>query len=346
MIKFTITGNPISSKNSIRSGITKDGRNYTYTKKDVKQYRDSALRQLKEQWYYTDPPILFPANVSFKFYCKDNRKRDLINLIQQPADLLQQAGIIENDCLIQSLDGSRIMEVDKLQPRTEIEITMHYSDGNIGRLTQAITKADLITVTTDSLAETYSKYNSNVKILPNMIEVSEFDKVKRYGFCKTCGWYSSGIRFEEMRSILEGWIPEGLNLFLAGSKIFENFKYKDKVVVDTFKPDNLPYILSNIDIGLIPLSLCRFNDGKSDLKGLEMGIMEIPFIASPTAPYREMAKHNNGMFLINKRRDWTKYINLLVNDSKLREQMGRSAREYALTRSIEKNIHLWTESYK
>ena len=133
MIKFIINGNPISSKNSIRSGITKNGRNYTYVKKDVKDYRNNALKQLSKQTpfgaAFTDEfrgveilPIIKPIQVSFIFYCKDNRKRDLCNLIQCPADLLQQAGIILNDYLITSLDGSRIMPLDKDNPRTEITI--------------------------------------------------------------------------------------------------------------------------------------------------------------------------------------------------------------------------------
>ena len=138
MIKFIINGNPISSKNSIRSGITKNGRNYTYVKKDVKDYRDNALLQLRKQikcgWYLDwdeihsnlDVNHKFPISnyiqTTFIFYCKDNRKRDLCNLIQCPADLLQQAGIILNDYLIVSLDGSRIMPPDKDNPRTEIII--------------------------------------------------------------------------------------------------------------------------------------------------------------------------------------------------------------------------------
>ena len=51
MIKFTIPGSPVSSKNSIRSAMTKDGRNYTYTTKRVKEYKDSALLWLKKQIY-------------------------------------------------------------------------------------------------------------------------------------------------------------------------------------------------------------------------------------------------------------------------------------------------------
>ena len=127
-ISFTIKGNPISSKNAIRSGVTKQGRNYTYTLKGVKDYRASALKQIDHQLQYTYPylnfPVTLPVQISFLFYCIDKRKRDLVNLIQCPADLLQQSGIIQNDYLIINLDGSRIMEVDKLNPRTIINITI------------------------------------------------------------------------------------------------------------------------------------------------------------------------------------------------------------------------------
>lgn len=140
MIKFTITGNPCSSKNSIRSGITKQGRNYTYKTKSVKEYFDKGLKELQEQCkagyfiffehisgeefyhHYIDLPIKSYVEVSFIFYVKDNRKRDLVNLCQAPCDLLQKAGIIENDYLVASLDGSRIAGIDKENPRTEIII--------------------------------------------------------------------------------------------------------------------------------------------------------------------------------------------------------------------------------
>ncbi len=133
MIKFIISGNPISSKNSIRSGITKQGRNYTYKTKAVKEYMDNGLTELLIQKLPHKPrqiqvgsiyPISFYVQVSFIFYVIDNRKRDLINLIQAPADLLQQAGIILNDYLIVNLDGSRIAGIDKENPRTEIIINI------------------------------------------------------------------------------------------------------------------------------------------------------------------------------------------------------------------------------
>lgn len=47
---------------------------------------------------------------------------DLMGLLQATCDILESAGIIKNDRNVVSLDGSRIMGVDKKNPRAEIEI--------------------------------------------------------------------------------------------------------------------------------------------------------------------------------------------------------------------------------
>jgi glycosyltransferase involved in cell wall biosynthesis len=211
---------------------------------------------------------------------------------------------------------------------------------------EAIKLVDLVTVTTESLAETYSQYNANVIILPNMIEIDEWNFPKRDPSFIIAGWYSSGIRFEEMNEILAGRIPEDVFLYFAGSDKFKEFKHERKMVEDRFNPADTPRILSNIDIGLIPLSLCKFNNGKSDLKGLEYGAMSIPFIASPTDPYKKLIDHCVNGFLAKHGRDWTKYINMLVSDSEMRLEMGKAARKVSESRDIAKNINLWEEAYE
>lgn len=90
----------------------------------------TALWELKEQSTdISEPlPITYRMHITFIFYCKDRRGRDLSNLLEFPQDCLQQAGIIANDSLIESLDGSRKF-VDPLHPRTEIYIEK-YDDGS------------------------------------------------------------------------------------------------------------------------------------------------------------------------------------------------------------------------
>jgi Holliday junction resolvase RusA-like endonuclease len=82
-----------------------------------------AIQEIKRQaWNVDEPlPVTYPLHVTFLFYRKDKRHTDLSNLYEFPQDCLQKAGIIENDCQIESHDGSRKL-YDKDNPRTEIYI--------------------------------------------------------------------------------------------------------------------------------------------------------------------------------------------------------------------------------
>ena len=74
--------------------------------------------------------------------------------------------------------------------------------------------------------------------------------------------------------------------------------------------------------------------------------MGIPFIASPTEPYKELINHGVNGFLVKHGREWSKYINMLVNDERLRTLMGYEARKVSEGRDIKKNIDKWTDAYK
>ncbi len=62
-----------------------------------------------------------PVNVQALFY-RDKLTGDAVGYYQALADALEEGGIVENDRLIVSWDGSRLMK-DAKNPRVEIEIT-------------------------------------------------------------------------------------------------------------------------------------------------------------------------------------------------------------------------------
>lgn len=66
--------------------------------------------------------INIPVQVTFLFYRKTHRKCDLSNLYELPQDALQKTGILADDSLIESHDGSRKL-YDRENPRTVIIIT-------------------------------------------------------------------------------------------------------------------------------------------------------------------------------------------------------------------------------
>lgn len=91
-----------------------------------KAYREYEKECLKQLAYIDMCPEFRAYNLPIKvcclYYLKDKRKTDLTNLLAATHDILQKAKIIEDDALIVSLDGSRIVGVDKISPRVEVEI--------------------------------------------------------------------------------------------------------------------------------------------------------------------------------------------------------------------------------
>lgn len=49
-----------------------------------------------------------PLQIKFQFHFKDNRRRDLDNLITSALDLLSKSGVLSNDKWVWSFDGSRM----------------------------------------------------------------------------------------------------------------------------------------------------------------------------------------------------------------------------------------------
>jgi len=119
---IVIKGRPITKKNSqqiIRKGRSK--RPSIIQSKQYLAYEEAALWQLST---YSGPRF---KNKKLHVVCRywmPNRRSwpDLIGLMQSTWDILEKAEIIDNDRNIFNPDGSRIMGIDKNNPRVEIEI--------------------------------------------------------------------------------------------------------------------------------------------------------------------------------------------------------------------------------
>ena len=115
LLSFKIEVDKIwSMKNNNR--IRKSG-NRIFVGKEQALIRDKnyLILKLRQAWEQK-PAIQYPVHATFifhfaNFYTKQNKMNmrlgDLTNIIQLPEDCLQSAGVIQDDCLIYSLDGSR-----------------------------------------------------------------------------------------------------------------------------------------------------------------------------------------------------------------------------------------------
>lgn len=69
-------------------------------------------------WAVGTPPLDWPMNLRAHFY-RDAERGDAVGYYQGLADLLEKRHVIENDALIRSWDGSRLLK-DSGTPRVEL----------------------------------------------------------------------------------------------------------------------------------------------------------------------------------------------------------------------------------
>ena len=115
---FTIDGRPMTKKNSMtktRYGLIQS--------KQYRNYEKAALCQLMTQKPRGFRAIDCAARMNVEYYMP-NRKGwpDLFGLVQATADILEKAGIVEDDGYIADVAYSCIAGVDPVWPRAEIKV--------------------------------------------------------------------------------------------------------------------------------------------------------------------------------------------------------------------------------
>jgi len=107
--RIVIPGRPVVLKNSKQIIVVK-GRRIIKSNPRVEAYQHRAIAEIVRQWD-TRPTIKGPVGLRITSYLAAQHDSgnlpDESNLLQMPEDLLQAAGVIEDDRLVEHHDGSR-----------------------------------------------------------------------------------------------------------------------------------------------------------------------------------------------------------------------------------------------
>lgn len=114
--RIIIEGQVPAQKNSKKMSFN-NGRPVLYTSKNVKDWQESAAWQLRSSQSYPGK-----VRLGYVFFVKDNRRRDLDNMIATVNDALVKAGIIEDDDWKHLSIGYAIGKLHKENPRVEVSV--------------------------------------------------------------------------------------------------------------------------------------------------------------------------------------------------------------------------------
>lgn len=234
-------------------------------------------------------------------------------------------------------------------------------------------EADLITTTTEWLADEYRKLNPNVVVLPNCVDPFYFDEplrnetdIVRIG---VTGSITSSTDLDVAAPIIRHYENDPrvrIVFFGLQANRKENpkvtamyrdeYAFLDSVNVEWHGSVNADVYYDKLnsfklDMMIIPRADNYFNRAKSNLKFLEASMFEIPCIAQGfsdgKSPYQVNPEDSKHMKIVTDNKDWIPEIEKMIADKEGRREMGRKAKEYVLENyDINKKAHLWEEAYR
>lgn len=220
--------------------------------------------------------------------------------------------------------------------------------------------ADLVTVTTEPLAEVFRQYNPNTVVLPNCLpdvayKIGEgcnetLDRRLRVGWV---GGASHGRDVHACTPSVRKFLKRdaGWDLYLGGNDYRPTYKVPlDRAHYEPWHAvtdDTAKYYSSmDFDIGLCPVLETNFAKCKSNIKAVEYGARGIPVIASDVTCYRDYVKHGYNGFLAKTEHEWLNYLHELANDEELRRYMGENNFKAAGRYRMAANYARWETAYK
>lgn len=219
---------------------------------------------------------------------------------------------------------------------------------------QTCEKADLVTCTTQALADKYGN-GANTVVIPNFIPERYLEvgggNVDNY---VTVGWAGLVMTHPTDLDVTHGAVNAALvEANKAGSRArfmaFGDDKALYKLGIRERAPHFsvpgtdimlYPTILGGMDVGIVPLADSEFNRAKSWLKGLEYAACGVAPIVSPTPDNQRLIDAGAALSAANPR-EWKEAVQFLIQDDQEREALTTRAREFARTMTIERNCDQW-----
>ncbi len=218
-------------------------------------------------------------------------------------------------------------------------------------------KADMVSTTTDILAEKLKTINPNTIVLPNVVDFEQYPEVQHVKKEVRIGWQGGSSHYEDLYIV-----ADAIKRIL---KKYDNTKFVfwgDLRMYGLFRDVPIeriechqwvghtvyPYKLAcmNLDIGICPLLENEFNRNKSAIKYFEYSVMKAATIASDMPPYSPVITDGKDGLLV-KEDQWFKALEELVLNKEKRDRLASSAFENVHeNHNANSKAHLWLNAYE
>jgi glycosyltransferase involved in cell wall biosynthesis len=211
-------------------------------------------------------------------------------------------------------------------------------------LPKIIKRSDVAIAGSHLLAQYARNFNTNVYLIPTPVDTAIFRPQSEASRDKqeiTIGWMGeANLHVENLRLLAEPLAElskeHKLRLKLVSGlgvkevrEIFEgietlNVDYGLDHLVDI---SEVPGLMSDFDISVMPLIEGGASEGKCAMKALESMAMGIPVVASAVGENNYVIADGVNGFLATSSEEWVKKLEMLVQDETLRKRIGQKGLE-------------------
>lgn len=176
-----------------------------------------------------------------------------------------------------------------------------------------------------------AKYSGAKKIvlLPTVINTDLYRVKKKYDSSTVIiGWIGtpSTFKYIKNRTIILSKLLDIGNVELHIVGVTEDLGLGDKVKYLKWTENSEIALISNFDIGIMPLEDTPWELGKCAYKLIQYMGCGVPVVASAIGMNTEVVDEGLNGFLVSEEAQWLEKLNQLIEDSSLREAFGKNGR--------------------
>lgn len=232
-----------------------------------------------------------------------------------------------------------------------------YSTKGLGSQTRsnaynaALGIASMISVPSETHAASLKALVQNVCVIPDgwSHQNKLWDKKNHPRSTINIGWVGNSGQLEDLlfiRRFIIRIVREFPNtrIVIVGNpqayRLFENLPDNRRMYLPVVAHEEFPYLLSQIDVLLVPLRNLPFNTSLADTILMEAGAKGIPWIASPISSFR---RWQAGGIICESLDEWHLNLRHLIMDDDFRRSLGMAGKDAAKSREMTQIGRMWME---
>jgi len=204
---------------------------------------------------------------------------------------------------------------------------------NPGKIPTIIEMSDHVITCNDHLRRYASEFNKNVTMIPTSVDTNKFT-VRNYslhgGRKPVIGWigsHSTALYLKQLREVFKQLAEKhDFVLKIVGAAERDHFPGIDTIYSDwSLKKDIAEF--QDLDIGIYPLPDNEWVKGKTGFKTVQYMAAGVPCVVSRVGRNIEIVKNRVNGFLASSQQEWIDRLSCLIENPKLREEIGLAGRK-------------------